>query len=149
MISVGTATFVWDGRTSDGGLLDTGNYWVRAQVLDLGLSRTYGASLTLIIEQKGLLGGVRLGPNPASELMTISLETVPAGTELDIEIWNLAGELVFSTKALAGPGAKVEWSLHSSSGQAISDGIYVLQLRSVNEDPRLRDKRFLKVVVRR
>lgn len=146
-ITVGSATFTWNGLTLNGGLAGTGDYRVKAEVVDLNGTHTTSKVLTLIIQKQDVLGGVALGPNPAKRFLAMDLSLVPGGIELEIVIWNLSGEVVRKFNVVTGSQPKLIWDLSSAGGHEISNGVYGVMIRSTQSDARLQDKRYFKVAV--
>jgi flagellar hook assembly protein FlgD len=146
-IYVGTAVFNWDGRADDGNLVSTGDYLVQAHLVQAGIQKTYSRVLTVLIKAQGILSNLNIGPSPATDILMIDLSQMPNGIEVDIQIWNLAGELIRYFHADSSSQPRITWNLEASNGQALSNGIYVLMARSLNPDPRLQDKRLIKFAI--
>jgi hypothetical protein len=149
LIQVGTATFDWNGLASDGSLVGTGDYLVKAEVTTAGSTATLSKVLTVIVQLQHVLASVSVFPNPAKDFMAIDLSQAPQGIGVELEVWNLGGELVRTFEATTGPGQRLTWDLSTSTGQMLSDGIYVMLIRSTSGDSRLQDKKYVKFVLNR
>jgi len=148
-IKVGTGVVNWDGKATDGDLVSTGDYLVKAQVSEAASVSVYSKVLTVVVVKQDILSAALIGPNPASQMLVIDLSRLPLGLDVDIQVWNLAGELIRDFAAVSGPGSRLLWDLRSGAGQALADGVYIVSLRSRASDPRLQDKRNFKLVVLR
>jgi hypothetical protein len=148
-VSSGSASWAWNGKAKDGNIVGTGDYFVKVQVSSPGTTTVYSKVLTVVAQKPTDLAGVTLAPNPASSILVFDLSQAPAGVEVQIQIWNLAGELIREFNTVGGPQSKVIWNLATPGGQPLSDGIYVALLRTTGSDPTLQDQRAIKFVVLR
>ena len=144
----GSAQLDWNGKGNDGTFVGTGDYLVKLVVTEQGGgTKVYTKTLTVILQSDKSLSLAKFGPNPATDHLVIDLSAEPNGSQIEISIWNMAGELIL--RSIASGGAKAGLALKSSQGAPLSDGIYLLQLRTTQTDPRLEDRRIMKLVIMR
>ncbi len=98
-----------------------GNSQVEAGIDDFVV---YDADLSISVsENSGLLGDVKLYPNPSSGELSLSIPKELTG-ELTIELKSVTGALVHKeNRTISNPSEKLKLSLPS-----LQDGIYLLEL---------------------
>jgi hypothetical protein len=148
-ISSGTAAFIWNGTYKDGNVVGTGDYFMKAQIVSGSTTSVTSKVITVIVQKPVNLAAVTLGPNPASSVLVFDLSQAPPGIMVDIQVWNLAGELIHEFQASGGPQSKLVWNLSAANGQSLADGVYIALFRTAGGDPTLQDKRSIKFVVMR
>ncbi len=149
-ITSGTVLMTWDGKGSFGQALATGDYQVRVVASEAGQTdQVYNASLTLILEADRVLSSAWVGPMPAKEKMTFDLSGVAGGHRVRVQVWNVAGDLVFSQRSLSGPIGIFDWDLRSPSGQPVAGGIYLILFALEEQVGQYTEKRWIKGAIQR
>lgn len=117
-------SFVWNGRDSNGQLVLSGQYTIQliAYQQDGSVSQEWG-QLTVEAKQGGAISG-HAWPNPAKDTTHLSL-SVPVGSNLDIRLYDLAGEMVRETWQVKEATDTVMF-LVSASGRPLANGIYIV-----------------------
>jgi len=123
-ISGSGLSFAWNGRDSAGQLVLTGEYTIQLLIYqkDGSVTQQWG-QLTVEAKQGGTLFG-HAWPNPARDTAHLSM-SVPVGSNLDIRLYDLVGELVRETWQVKEAKDTVV-SLVSSSGRPLANGIYIV-----------------------
>lgn len=71
-------------------------------------------------------------PNPFNPTTTISFQ-LPAAMQVDIHVFNLMGQQVWSSKKKYQPGFRdIRWHAVDKSGQALSSGVYIIKVKAGN-----------------
>ncbi|MFH1784301.1 MAG: T9SS type A sorting domain-containing protein [bacterium] len=86
------------------------------------------------LEEDGIyedLSQTRLYPNPSrSTSIPITIDRLSA--DVDLQIYNIAGELVYEQNKIT--GGSVEWNKINTNGDSIASGIYIYLLKDSNGD---------------
>lgn len=123
-ISGSGLSFAWDGRDSHGQLVLTGEYTIQLVIYqkDGSITQEWG-QLAVEAKQGGAISG-HAWPNPAKDTTHLSL-SVPVGSNLDIRLYDLAGEMVRETWQVK-EATDTVMSLVSASGRPLANGIYIV-----------------------
>lgn len=71
-------------------------------------------------------------PNPFNPTTTISFQ-LPAAMQVDIHVFNLMGQQIWSSKKKYQPGFHdIRWYAVDKSGQALSSGVYIIKVKAGN-----------------
>ncbi|MEK7274972.1 MAG: CARDB domain-containing protein [Candidatus Desantisbacteria bacterium] len=70
---------------------------------------------------------IRVYPNPveAGKNIEVIFDLLPAGKQVALKIYNLAGELVFEKSGVG----SIRWGLQNGDNEAVASGVYVYSLR--------------------
>lgn len=132
LMSDGAWSLAFDGRSDTGALLQGGIYQVLVESAKPGESRTVSAVLTVVGGSGSGISSLRAWPNPlrpgSGALLRFSW--LPA-TEVEIGIYNLAGELVLDLGRKGLPPAS--WDARIPGGAKVGSGIYLLRARIPGE----------------
>jgi hypothetical protein len=123
-ISGSGLSFAWDGRDSHGQLVLTGEYTIQLVIYqkDGSVTQQWGQLAVAATQGEALSGHV--WPNPARDTAHLSL-SVPAGSNLDIRLYDVAGELVREAWQVKEPTDAI-LALVSTSGRPLGSGIYIV-----------------------
>jgi flagellar hook assembly protein FlgD len=132
--------FEWDGRNSQGKLVDTGIYEivVEEKTIDGYYNLVTTRSVTIMkVNGQGVLGDVKAYPNPfvveedGFTPATIDWSNKTAGN-VTVRIYNVAGELVRTLSAGLDAPAGIKWDLTTGTGRYVSTGLYEILIQGKN-----------------
>lgn len=69
-------------------------------------------------------------PNPFSRFVNFKLSTSDAQSDVKIMIYNMNGQLVYSTDAPAGKEVSIVWDGNDTEGTEVSAGVYMARIQS-------------------
>lgn len=122
----------WDGKNSQGRLVDSGIYEVRVELNSgTGFETTSAKTITVLrLDAKDIITGVKAYPNPVyvvnGLVKPIKITWVPNGAgKARIDIYNQTAELVARIEAPLTPGMAL-WDLANSSSEKVSSGLYII-----------------------
>jgi hypothetical protein len=130
LISNGSWSVAFNGRGSSGQALANDMYRVQAISVSGSSSVQCQGNLQILGGSGVQLEALSVAPNPLREGDVMMLNWVPTGV-VDIQIYNLAGELVMDLGDYSSPPAL--WNLNSGSGVKVSNGIYVICMRPLGQ----------------
>ena len=129
------ASIPWDGLNSDGRTVDSGIYEIQVELkTDQGFKIMASKTVTILnAGSGGIIQEEKIYPNPmmvtdgsASGYATIKWLTASTG-EADIQIYNMAGELIRGIKTSITAGMSgIQWDLKTDGGRRVAGGAYVV-----------------------
>ena len=143
-ISQGSWKAWFDGLDDQGIALPNGVYTLVVSSNDGSGAQQVSIQLSVLSDDRDGEGleTARLGPNPVLPGKGQSLHLQwQAGLEIDLRIYNAAGDLIRQLGRLN--SGQAQWDLKSASGKEVAAGIYVLSLRIPGE----RRARLMKLAV--
>jgi len=132
----------WDGKNSEGRLVDSGIYELQIEVKTKeGYSVMATKTVTILKgKEDNILGDVKICPNPFDNKRgsTIRIEwtNIEKG-EVNIKIYNIAGELI---KKISGKKEKgsVSWNITTPEGKKVTSGIYLVIIEGKDTQGRVK-----------
>jgi hypothetical protein len=125
LLSDGAWSYAFDGKDSNGDLLQDGVYLFEIVSRQGNSTSTVEAEITVIGSAGGDLG-LTAAPNPARSGSGIVIQWRPASQRVDLEIYDMDGGLVRSFGELSPPAV---WTQRTGGGQEVSGGVYVICAR--------------------
>jgi flagellar hook assembly protein FlgD len=134
--------FEWDGKNMLGRLVDGGVYQLVLEAKNRDgyyAAQTSMAFTVLNLESAPSLDGLKSYPNPCetgydgNKRVKIDWPVKQPG-EINVSIYNTAGELVKKLEGSLASAAGIVWDCTALKGGAASSGLYVAVVRAVKED---------------
>ncbi|HTB22864.1 MAG TPA: T9SS type A sorting domain-containing protein [bacterium] len=134
----------WNGTNANGIQVASGTYLVEVTTQSAGDPVVTRKGVIVVMDPNAdLLAGAAIGPNPLAvrgEPLTVFAPALAAGDFLEVEIYDLAGQLVAQSY---GEGPKLQLSLPDSA----AGGVYLVVLRARNAQTGVTQRRVLKLAV--
>ena len=139
----------WDGKDESGRNAPNGIYHVRVTAIQPdGRMKVSIETFTLTRPYERLVEEAVLVPNPAREAAWIGFRLASMSSEVEVRIYNIAGELVHRGSA-SGMARSYRWDLRNRSGIMVTSGLYVVVLEANDPARGAKDRAIMKLAVSR
>jgi len=146
VLSDGTVV-VWDGRDAGGLPVPSGLYTVRVSDSNPDGRETVSTATVAVTRpyERVIEAGVVV-PNPADEAVWIGFRLADTTGRVEIKIYNIAAELVFSVDA-PGTARSYRWDLRNRQGSRVAAGLYVVVVEAAGAMGGRKDRMIMKLAV--